>query len=371
MRKYWKKGIVVGLGVIFLLKIAFSDVLSLEFTSYAKTNEEVFFNVEWDNVNNIYVNDEMILSGEAESDFEIDENGILTAYHGDGGDVVIPEGITEIGEKAFENCISLTSVIIPEGVTKIGWDAFSGCSNLTSVTIPEGLIEMEGAAFENCSSLTSITIPEGVAYIGDWTFGGCSSLTNVVLPKGIETGWHIFYGCKSLTSVILPEGITIGYYAFMDCSNLESVILPEGITEIGDGVFSDCISLTSVTIPEEVTTIGHGAFRNCSSLTNITIPEEVIKIGGAAFADCSNLTIYCYADSYAETYVKQNNIPYQLIETVENPSIITTDIPKAEQYMSYRVVIENNNQDNENEVSYSLKEGLLPNGMELKKKNVE
>ena len=248
MRKYRKNEIVIGLGIIFLLEIAFADTFPLEFTSYAKINEEVFFNVEWNNANNIYVNDEMILSGEAESDFEIDENGVLTKYHGDGGDVVIPEGITEIGEKAFENCISLMSVIIPEGVTKIGWDAFSGCSNLTSVTIPEGLIEMEGAAFENCISLTSITIPEGVAYIGDMTFWGCSSLTNVVLPKGIETGWHIFYGCKSLTSVILPEGITIGYYAFMDCSNLESVILPEGITKIGDGVFSYCSSLTSITL---------------------------------------------------------------------------------------------------------------------------
>ena len=105
MRKYRKNEIVIGLGIIFLLEIAFADTFPLEFTSYAKINEEVFFNVEWNNANNIYVNDEMILSGEAESDFEIDENGVLTKYHGDGGDVVIPEGITEIGEKALKTVL--------------------------------------------------------------------------------------------------------------------------------------------------------------------------------------------------------------------------------------------------------------------------
>ena len=154
--------------------------------------------------------------------------------------------------------------------------------------------------------------------------------------------------------------------AFSNCSSLTSITIPEKVTTIGGMAFSNCSSLTNVTIPETVTEIIDYAFSGCSNLTSITIPKGVTTIGEGAFNNCSNLTIYCYGNSYTEAYAKRNNIPYKLIGMVENPSITTTDIPKAVQYVPYSVMIENNNQDSESDISYSLKEGSLPDGMELK-----
>ena len=76
-------------------------------------------------------------------DFVI-EKGVLTKYTGPGGDVIILEGVTKIGELAFSHCTNLTSVTIPESVTEIGEMAFHYCTNLTSVTIPEGVTEIRG-----------------------------------------------------------------------------------------------------------------------------------------------------------------------------------------------------------------------------------
>ena len=87
------------------------------------------------------------LAGAADSDFEITD-GVLTRYTGSGGDVVIPEGVTSIGDQAFYSCDNLTSVVIPEGVTNIGVLAFMNCDSLASVVIPEGVSKIEDKAFE-------------------------------------------------------------------------------------------------------------------------------------------------------------------------------------------------------------------------------
>ena len=133
------------------------------------------------------------------NDFVI-ENGVLKEYQGQGGDVVIPEGVTNIGASAFSGCSSLASVVIPEGVTSIGDEAFYYCQSLTSVVIPEGVTSIGGEAFKYCSSLTSVVIPKGVKSIGNWAFSGCSSLASVVIPEGVTSiGDSAFNGCRGLT----------------------------------------------------------------------------------------------------------------------------------------------------------------------------
>ena len=161
--------------------------------------------------------------------------------------------ITEIGDEAFLNCSSLTSVIIPNGVTSIGGSAFQSCNNLTSVVIPNSVTSIGSAAFAYCSSLTSVVIPNSVTSIGGSAFQNCSSLTSVVIPDSV---------------------ISIGAWAFSGCS-----------------------SLTSVVIPDSVRSIGSSAFYNCGSLTSVIIGDSVTIIGYFAFYNCSNLTIYCEAES--------------------------------------------------------------------------
>ena len=93
------------------------------------------------------------------------KNGVLQKYKGPGGDVTIPEGVTEIRAYAFQFCTDLTSVTIPEGVTEIGERAFYGCTGLTSVTIPEGVTKIGERAFEDCTGLTSIALPRSIRKI--------------------------------------------------------------------------------------------------------------------------------------------------------------------------------------------------------------
>ena len=101
-----------------------------------------------------------------DSDFQIDENGVLTKYLGSGGDVVIPDGVSAIGVSAFRGCSSLESVTIPDSVKDIGDFAFKGCSSLGSVTIPDSVTAIGDQAFAFCDSLTSASIGNGVTTIG-------------------------------------------------------------------------------------------------------------------------------------------------------------------------------------------------------------
>ena len=187
------------------------------------------------------------------------------------GGVSIPSSVKKIGDYAFHNCRSLTSITIPEGVTNIGSGAFDDCSRLTGITIPEGVTSIGSDAFSDCSSLTSITIPKGVTCIEDLTFSNCSSLTSITIPEGVTSiNDNAFSGCSRLTGITIPKGVTsIGWHAFSGCSSLTSITIPKGVTSIGWYTFSGCSSLTSITIPEGVTNIGIGAFLYCSKLKDV------------------------------------------------------------------------------------------------------
>ena len=206
--------------------------------------------------------------------------------------ITIPNGVTSIGGQAFRDCSSLTSVEIPNGVTSIGSQAFRDCSSLTSVEIPNGVTSIEYQAFSYCSSLTSVEIPNSVTSIGNSAFQYCKGLTSIEIPNGVTSiGTYVFSSCSKLKSVEIPNGVTsIGSNAFSYCSSLTSVEIPNSVTSIGDNAFSYCSGLTSVEIPNSVTSIGISAFSYCSSLTSVEIPNSVTSIGQYAFYECSGLT---------------------------------------------------------------------------------
>ncbi len=136
-----------------------------------------------------------------------------------------------------------------------------------------------------------------------------------------------FSFCDSLTEITIPDSVTsIGYSAFFCCASLTNITIPDSVTSIGDSAFYCCDSLTNITIPDSVTSIGDNAFYCCDSLTNITIPDSVTSIGDYAFYDCTNLTIYGYTGSYAETYAKENDIPFVSLGNITTTETTTTTI---------------------------------------------
>ena len=225
-----------------------------------------------------------------------------------------------IGNCAFSGCSSLTSINIPSSVTSIGFNAFENCSSLTSINIPSSVTSIGGSTFKNCSSLTSINIPSSVTSIGESTFESCSSLTSINIPSSVTSiGDQAFRGCSSLTSINIPSSVTsIEWDAFEGCSSLTSIMVDESnsvyssennvlLSKKDKRLIRAGVGLEKYDIPSWVTSIGDQAFRGCSSLTSINIPFSVTSIGRDAFEGCSALTAIT-VDESNPIYSSENNV---------------------------------------------------------------
>ena len=272
-------------------------------------------------------------------------------YEGLINEIIIEKEVTNIGDRAFEDCSNLLNIEIPDNVVNIGSHAFSGCSSLktlkmpngikdinfglfgecsslVSVNIPETVEKIGKYAFSNCNNLESINIPDSVIQIGDGAFGGCSNLENIEIPSSVNSiEDFVLSGCSKLKDIkvnsdnkrymaedgvlynknktellcysagkteksfVIPSSvIRIAGYAFEGCSNLTSIEIPDSVISIKNGAFKECSSLLSIEIPSSVTSIDMYVFSGCSNLKNVKLSEGVVKIESYAFENCENLT---------------------------------------------------------------------------------
>ena len=288
----------------------------------------------------------------------VDENGnpiaVPAERWADLTEVVIEDGVTEIGKDVFQGCVGLTNVTIPDSVKKIGTWSFYMCKGLKNVDIPanteigdssfrqSGLeqVTVSGGsvgnyafhrsedlkkitvncetigeeAFSGCDSLTDITLGENVKTLGDKAFYTCDALERVEIPSTVtDIGEKTFYSCPALKEAIIRAG-TVKAGTFYNCQALTTLVISDNATldasftaanayaketletvkigkgEIGNSAFSNCTRLTTVELGDGVTSIGTSAFLKCKQLSSIAIGSGVTSIGTSAFSGCTALT---------------------------------------------------------------------------------
>ena len=286
----------------------------------------------------------------------VDENGkpiaVPAERWADLTEVVIEDGVTEIGKDVFQGCVGLTNVTIPDSVKKIGTWSFYMCKGLKNVDIPANMeigdssfrqsgleqVTVSGGsvgnyafhrsedlkkitvncetigeeAFSGCDSLTDITLGENVKTLGDKVFYTCDALERVEIPSTVtDIGERTFYSCPALKEAIIRAG-TVKAGTFYNCRALTTLIISDNATldasftagyskstlntvkigkgEIGTSAFNGCPNLTTVELGSGVTSVGDNAFSKCTALTSVNIGDGVTSIGKSAFNGCTALT---------------------------------------------------------------------------------
>lgn len=283
----------------------------------------------------------------------------ITKYTGTESTVILPSTInswpvTKIGEDAFQDNTTITSVTIPASVTEIGSNAFAGCTNLTSVhyagdwsnlTIQSGNPAVQDAANAPLFDFEFIPPDNTAVIVTNYKYNGAAA--DVTIPsryqgKPVTTIGHAAFFNSAVTSVTIPDSVTsISDEAFINCPKLTNISIPNSVTYIGFSAFSSCTSLKSITLPSSLSFISGALFLGCSQLTTIHIPVSVTSIGNNAFADCPSLMTVTYPGSKTQwdditkgrnSDVLENHLICAMLEatfTADGESISTQTIDRG------------------------------------------
>ncbi len=311
--------------------------------------------------------------------------------------VNISEGITNIGDRAFDNYADLTSVSIGNSVTSIGSSAFYNCVNLTEVTIPNSVTNISENAFYGCTNLKTVNnystlaiIKGSVAngYAGyyantvNWEAninGTCGDSLNysfeastgklTITGTGDMTNYSLSYSAPwssyrtLIKSVSLPEGLTsIGSHAFKHCTNLRKITIGNSVTSIGASAFDGCTWLSEVEMSNSVESIGYWAFSGCTCLTEVTIPNSITIIDNYAFSECTNLKV---VNNYSLLLIKKGNTDHGCVGYYAN-TVNNISAPTLYKKTNTTVILEcvNNcvySKDGVNWQENNIFDGLSPN----------
>ena len=267
------------------------------------------------------------------------------------GSLIIPEGVTWIGDQAFLECVNLTGILslpstlrgisymafegckftcellLPQNLNSLGFSAFRGCRGLYgNLILPEGLSEIEESVFSGCSNFSGdLNIPKNVKKIESGAFSGCSGLNGrLTLPDGLESiGNNAFSSCRFRGPLILPSTLkSIGSGAFESNMFSGELKLPSSLQELGSGAFAGCSRISgTLEIPENITAIKEGTFASCRSIEKLVLHSKIDVIKSGAFQDCFGLgSIVCnavnppYVESGAFDGVSKSNVVVEVPE---------------------------------------------------------
>lgn len=217
------------------------------------------------------------------------------------GTFTVPEKVTEIPGSMLSMYYSepnqnLTEIILHDGITQIGADAFSYNRGITSMTIPAGVTRIESGTFNGCLGLEKIDgLGENITYFGYRAFKSCNSLDgSIKVPDEMtEIPYELFYNCRQLDSIVLPAHIkSVGSKAFWDCKSWEGDLSSLELSSVGEWAFAGCELLSGLpSFSDEITQIPESAFYNCASLSGeLALPGNVKSIGTNAFSGCTGIT---------------------------------------------------------------------------------
>lgn len=306
------------------------------------------------------------------------KDGVLLGYYGLGGDIVLPNTVTKIGDDALKGNDNIVRITIPGSVKDIGNNAFKGCTKLEQVifTNPEKTsnnLIIRLSAFQNCKKLTECEIPARAYQVVGNIFKGCTSLTEVKVnaanpyyftrdgvlfgpalvgykpqydgayalqsyPAGRQGAYTIpsevngkeidqiwtsgFEGAASLTDITIPASIgRLGTAAFEN-TGLTHVTIPDTVQQVDPAVFQNCTELVSVKLPAGLAEIDQYMFANCTSLQYVDMPDSITKINIYAFHNCTSLTSLALPKGLTSLSVGCFEKCYNLQHVVVPPSVI-------------------------------------------------
>ena len=226
-------------------------------------------------------------------------------------EIVIPSGVTEIPDYAFNQCESLVSVTMLGKVTSIGSFAFNECVKLETVTGCADITSIGAFAFADDELVNFDTFPQKLERVGESALYFCQNLEIGALPSAIkELAPNAFAYCLGLTEIEIPEGITVIPENCFRATNAEKIILPEGVTEIGKYAFMSH-KATSIVLPKSLKIIKtYGLYS--VMLRTVYFDRNVEEIGSNAFYAGRSVVFYVYEDTVPMDYAIEYDIKYIL-----------------------------------------------------------